>query len=77
MSRGIPFSLVSEFDWDTAVIKQSDRHDERRYAAVGFIRGKLYILVYADRGGVLRVISLRRANRREVRRYEKARPGID
>jgi uncharacterized protein len=72
--RGIPFTLAVEFDWDTAVVIPSDRHGEERYAAVGFIRGKLYVLVHAKRDQVMRVISLRRANKREILRYEKTQP---
>jgi len=71
--RGIPCTLATEFDWRTAVVKQSDRDGEKRYAAAGLIRGKLYILVYVNRNGGLRVISLRRANRRETKHYEKAK----
>ena len=72
--RGIPFALAAEFNWETAVVIPSDRHGEERNAAVGFIRGKVYVLVHTKRDDLLRVISLRRANKREIARYEKARP---
>jgi uncharacterized DUF497 family protein len=49
-----------------------DRFDygEPREVAVGWIGGRLFVCVYVDREEERRVISLRKANRREVRRYE-------
>jgi len=48
-----------------------DRFDygESRNVAFGFIRNRLFVCVYSDRGLERRVISLRKANMREVRRY--------
>ena len=72
--RGISFALSAEFDWTTALVLRSDRTGEARYMAVGEIEGRLHVLVYTKRGQALRIISLRRANSREVKRYEKAKP---
>ncbi len=52
-----------------------DRFDygEVRSLAFGLINDRLFVCVYADREAERRVISLRKANTREVRRYgEKA-----
>ena len=38
---------------------------------MGFLDDKLHVLVFTKRGDVIWVISLRRANKREVKRYEK------
>ena len=48
-----------------------DRFDygEIRRIAFGFINSRLFVCVYADREAERRVISLRKANRREVQRY--------
>ena len=48
-----------------------DRFDygERRDVAFGMIAGRMFACVYVDRGSAQRVISLRKANRREVARY--------
>ncbi len=48
-----------------------DRFDygEVREIAVGFIQDRLFVCVYADRDTTRRVISLRKANKREVKRY--------
>ena len=48
-----------------------DRFDygEVRRVAFGRIQGRLFVCVFADRGEERRVISLRKANTREVNRY--------
>lgn len=48
-----------------------DRFDygEVRQIAFGLIRDRLFVCVYADREEERRVISLRKANQREVKRY--------
>ena len=58
-------------DLATAVVVPDERHlyRERRQRAFGLIDGRLHVLVFTMRGEVLRAISLRRANRREVSRY--------
>jgi len=71
--RGLPFALVAEFDWTTALIAASDRRGESRFMAIGYIGSRLHALVFQANRAALRVISLRRANKKEVKRYEKAR----
>jgi uncharacterized DUF497 family protein len=44
-------------------------YGETRQIAFGFINKRLFVCVYTDRDGERRVISLRKANTREVRRY--------
>jgi uncharacterized protein len=72
--RGLPFKLVEHLDWSHAVIKEDDRQDygERRYRALGFIGERLYAVVFTPRDGNMHVISLRKANKREVKQYEEA-----
>lgn len=75
--RGLAFSLVGRFDWSDAVIEEDDRkdYDERRYRALGFIGDRLHAVVFTPRAGKVHVISLRKANNREVKQYEqKAQP---
>ena len=71
--RGLSFELVSDFDFDTAVIKPDTRHDygEARYQAFGLIGRRLHFLAFSLRGNAVRVISLRKANSREVYFYEQ------
>ena len=73
--RGLPFSLVKdEFDWGTALIGEDTRKDygERRYEALGYVGQRLHVVVYARVANSVRVISFRKANRRETRKYGKA-----
>lgn len=71
--RGLPFTLAAEFDWTTALIAASDRRGESRFFAIGYIGNRLHALVFKANRARVRVISLRRANKKEVKRYEKAR----
>jgi uncharacterized DUF497 family protein len=67
--HGVPFEAVQGFDWSTAIEAEDTRYDygETRMQALGVIGGRYHVLVYAWRAGRIRVISLRRANRREIR----------
>lgn len=78
--RGLSFDLVADFDFDTAVIRPDTRHDygEARYQAFGLIGQRLCFLAFSLRGNAVRVISLRKANSREVHFYEQeTRPNAD
>lgn len=70
--RGISFELAADFDWASALVVEDRREDygEPRFQAVGFIGERLHVLVFTPRAGSVHVISLRKANRREVMRYE-------
>lgn len=74
--RGLPFDLVADFDFDSALVARDTREDygEDRFIALGLIGERLHVVAYTMRGDRLRVISLRKANAREVERYEQARP---
>jgi len=72
--RNLSLDLAEQLDWATALIWEDKRKDygERRYCVLGFIEDRLYSVVFTPRDGKPRVISLRKANKREVKRYEKA-----
>lgn len=72
--RGLSLDLVELLDWTTALIWEDRRREygERRYCVLGFIDDRLHSVVFTPRNGKPRVISLRKANQREVIRYEKA-----
>jgi hypothetical protein len=71
--RGLSFELVEFFDWETCQTQDDGRHayPERRRVSVGFLRGRLHVVCHTPIDGGLRVISFRKANRREIRRYEE------
>ena len=68
------FQAVEGFEWETALIKVDSRHGygEPRLEAMGLIGARLYVLVFTLRETAVRVISLRKANSREVKRYAAA-----
>ena len=69
--RGLSFELVREFDFDTALIRIDMRQDygEPRFIAFGTIGPRVYNLVFTIRVDTIRIISFRKANRRETYRY--------
>jgi hypothetical protein len=70
-THGVDFTEVNGFDWTEARIRLDVRKDygELRMIAYGPIGDRLYQLVFTLRAHGVRIISLRKANRREVRRY--------
>jgi len=77
--RGISFDMVHSFDFTTALFWEDTRKDyqETRYCALGMIDNRLHSLVFTPRGEAVRVISLRKANKREVSQYEQRKPNMD
>ena len=69
--RGLSFDLVQGFDWARALYSVDERTDygERREIALGLIDGVEHVVVFTRDANVLRIISLRRANRKERKRY--------
>jgi uncharacterized DUF497 family protein len=51
-------------------------YGEDRFQLLGSIDGRVFALVFTRRGDAFRIISARRANQREVKRYEN-RPKND
>ena len=70
--RRLDFSQVESFDWDNAVIRRSDRYLEPRWLAIGYLAGRLHVVVFTVRNGRCRIISLRVANNKERREYAQA-----
>lgn len=77
--HGVAFEVMEGFDWPTAEEAIDDRfpYGEERIKAAGLIGIDVYICIYTERGSeddpVRHVISLRKANAREVRAYLEAR----
>jgi len=69
--HGVPFMLAVELDWEAALVWIDGRFEyrETRMIALAPKTGVLYYVAFVDRGEVRRIISLRRANRREVKHY--------
>lgn len=69
--RDIDFADVVRFDFLNAEIRPDLRRDygEPRFRAIGLLDGRLHVLIFTPRAGARRVISLRRANAREYRKW--------
>lgn len=67
--RGLSFDRAHDFDFVTAKHLIDARHDyhEIRHIAIGLLDGQLHVLCYVVTDDGIRVISFRRANRREIR----------
>jgi uncharacterized DUF497 family protein len=70
--HGVDFPVIIGFDWASAITALDVRrdYDEIRYVSFGFIGKRLHACVYARRGRKRRIISLRKANKREEAIYE-------
>ncbi len=69
--HGVSLSLASELDWEAALVWVDDRFEygEARMIALAPKTGILYYVAFVERAEARRIISLRRANRREVKHY--------
>jgi uncharacterized DUF497 family protein len=73
--HGVTFEEASTVFADSLSLTIPDpehSRSEERYVTMGrAFTGKLLVVVHTDRGDNIRLISARRANRRERRSYEK------
>ena len=71
--HGIDFNRAGGFGWNTAFYQiRRLPYGEDRLVAYGAIEGRLHVLVYTLRNGNRRIVSLRKANRREQAEYAAA-----
>lgn len=72
--RGLSFDQAGAFDFETALFWIDTRkvYPEVRISALGRVAGRVHSLVFVETAQGIRVISFRKANAREVRRYEQA-----
>ncbi|MEO6985645.1 MAG: BrnT family toxin [Paralcaligenes sp.] len=69
--HGVSLVMANDLDWTQMLVKPDTRRDygELREIGYGVIDDRLYCVVFTRRSDYLHVISLRKANRREVRNY--------
>ena len=69
--HGIDFMAAYAFDWSRAIVIPDERvpYGEERFAAYGPLDGRLYVLVFTPRDDASRIMSFRKANRREQAAY--------
>ena len=71
--HGLPLSDAKLLDWNAAFswVDQKKDYGEERHIALAPIEQRLYFVVYVELKMGKRIISLRKANVREVEKYEK------
>ena len=72
--HGLSLAFAVELDWENSLVWVDARKEygEVRMIALAPSTGILYYVAFVDRNEVRRIISLRRANRREVKHYVKS-----
>ena len=69
--HGLDFDDARKLDWDNATYIEDRRfsYPEPRFWAFALWNGRLYMVAFCRRGKMIRIISFRKANPKEVRRY--------
>lgn len=69
--HGVSLERARTLDWDMARVWIDDRYDYDEIRMCGLVpeEAVLYFVAFVDRGDLRRIISLRRATRKEVSSY--------
>jgi uncharacterized DUF497 family protein len=73
IAREVDFAVACDFIWDEALTIEDSRrnYNEPRFLSYAPIADRLYVMIRTQRGVARRIISLRKANKREVLKYER------
>lgn len=71
--HGVSLARAEDFDMESALIEENERNGEMRWIAYGDLDDRLHVLVFTVRDGLIRAISLRKANRREQKLVQARR----
>ncbi len=71
VKHGISLAMAEFLDWETAVIEPDNRFEygEIRFIGLSPLDGRVYTVVFTYREPNIRVISLRKSNKKEVNKY--------
>jgi len=71
--RNLSFEQVVDFDFETAnfTIDKRKNYGEIRRCAIGYLGNRLHALIFTEILKGIRVISFRKANKREIANYEQ------
>ena len=74
IERQLDFARAGEVFAGVTVTQQDARFEygEARYTTVGVLDGRMVMVVWTPRGDVRRIISMRKANEREIARFSPA-----
>lgn len=69
-TRGLDFKRAKEVFDGLHLTRSDDRSDysEERFVSAGILDGRIVIIVWTPRGTARRVISMRKANKREIKK---------
>jgi uncharacterized DUF497 family protein len=72
--HGVALMAAADYGWEEALIWVDARknYGEVRMCSIGYIGNRLFYVAYVDRNESRRIISVRSANAREVKRYAEA-----
>ncbi len=70
--HGVSLSAAHDLNWDAMVARFDGRRNYGEPRAIGYapIGARVYCVIFTDRDDVRRIISLRKANKKEVEQYE-------
>lgn len=71
LERGLDFARAGEVFEGVTVTMDDNRLDygERRCVTVGYLDGRVVVMVWTPRGRARRIISMRKANEREIAKF--------
>jgi uncharacterized DUF497 family protein len=71
VKHGVEFAAIEEFRWSSALVRADVREDygEVRLTAIGLVGDRLHVAVFTVERQLVWLISLRRANRKEIMTY--------
>jgi uncharacterized DUF497 family protein len=79
LKHGVSLADADRLDWNSVMVKPDTRRDyqELREIGYGLIDDRLYCIVLVQRGDTFHIISLRKANTREVKAYVEQTENLD
>ena len=71
--HGVSLTLTGKIEWSDVLCAPDTRWDYGEVREIGFsmIDRRLYVVVFVQRSAVMRIVSLRKANSREVKLYDE------
>jgi uncharacterized protein len=77
--HGVSLAEAAALDWNVGLTTQDVRkyYGEMRHIRYALLNGRLHSCVFTDRTGAIRIISLRKSNRREIKKYGPAPTNTD
>jgi uncharacterized DUF497 family protein len=75
--RGLDFARANEvFDAPTLTAEDiRTDYGERRWVSIGYLDDRLVVVVWTERGRARRIISMRKANEREITKFVRTMGG--